>query len=108
MTEYSSVTIQGNPCQNQLELANTLPQLYTKVKLIQRSTHLNVINVCNNAISKRSGQCNKPDTKEKECVEYLNVTSEEEENQTMMIRVKVLVEKQSVKRAMILSAMNEM
>ena len=55
-----------------------------------------------------SGQCNKPDTKEKECVEYLNVTSEEEENQTMMIRVKVLVEKQSVKRAMILSAMNEM
>ena len=56
-----------------------------------------------------SGQCNKPDTKEKECVEYLNVTSEEEEeNQTMMIRVKVLVEKQSVKRGMILSAMNEM
>jgi hypothetical protein len=45
VTEYSSVTIQGNPCQNQLELANTLPQLYTKIKLIQGNKHLNGLNL---------------------------------------------------------------
>jgi hypothetical protein len=56
VTEYSSVTIQGNPCQNQLELANSLPQLYTKIKLIQGNKHLNAINVCSKAISNMSAQ----------------------------------------------------
>jgi hypothetical protein len=50
------VTIQGNPCQYQFELANILPQLHTKVKLIQGSKHLNVINVCSKAISNMSAQ----------------------------------------------------
>jgi hypothetical protein len=58
VTEYSSVTIQGNPCQDQCELANTLSQLYTKVKLIQGNRHLNAINVCSKAISNISGHVN--------------------------------------------------
>jgi Zn ribbon nucleic-acid-binding protein len=68
-------------------LANTLPQLYTEVKLIQGNTLK-----CNKCLQQghkqyecpnqwTCRQCNKPGHRESECHEDLNETSQQEEKE---------------------------